>query len=60
MKRLAGVMDWLWEISDLVRMLEEWEEKLLAEQQDERLRQAFALAAPQSGWKSRSCQTEDR
>lgn len=49
----AGVTDRLWEMSDIVQLLEEREERLSAERQQERIRQVFAPSAPQPGWESR-------
>jgi IS1 family transposase len=53
----AGVTDRLWEISDIVGLLEEREGRLIAERQQERIRQAFAPSTPQAGWESPSRNT---
>jgi hypothetical protein len=42
----AGVTDRLWEISDIVRLLEEREERLLAEAREEKLKSVYRHVLP--------------
>jgi len=37
-----GVTDRLWEISDIVRLLEEYEERILSEERGERLERLYS------------------
>jgi hypothetical protein len=43
----AGVTDRLWEISDIVRLLEEREEQLLAEQREGKLKSVYRHVLPE-------------
>jgi hypothetical protein len=43
----AGVSDRLWEISDIVQLLEEREERLLTEARDEKLKSVYRHVLPE-------------
>ena len=43
----AGVTDKLWEISDIVRLLEEREERILVEEREERLMRSCTPINPE-------------
>jgi hypothetical protein len=42
----AGVTDWLWEIGDIVRLVEEREERVLAEEREERMKGVYRHVLP--------------
>ena len=43
----AGVTDRVWEISDIVRLLEEREERLAAEEREEKLKSVYRHVLPE-------------